>query len=182
MNKLTKIFIVSVLALIVFMFMTAPDVKRINRNKIDFHVNASDRLFFKNLRQYYYVSAPTKNGQFDAFALKKEMEDASAHLRFKIINNWRMDEAYIFLSDTNDQVSGRFELILDSTYVWHLDKIDAREQLAMAAAVYEALQQEESRFRFLSKEDQVTALWETPDARQLTKTVLHDYFKLVGAI
>lgn len=182
MNTLTKIFLLGIALLVAFVFLTAPDVQQVRRGKADFHVNASDRLYFKNLRQYYYRSSLTKEDQFEAFILKKEEETSTSPLRFKILNNWRIDEAYIMLSDTAETSSGLIEVESDSDLQWSLDGMDAQDHMEMAMELFELLQREEQQCFYSSAQGGRVALWNQQKDRQLALIVLKDYFKLIGAL
>lgn len=182
MNKLTKFFVGSIILLVAFVLLSAPDVKRVKRALADFHVNASDRLYFKNLRQYYYRSSTTKGEQFEVFTLKQADTDLQSPLRFKILNNWRMDEAYIMLTDTADVTLGK--VILDGTVMepWDLQNLDGEGHMQLAMDLFEHLQDDGNRCFYDHPDLGRMELWSDKAERQRTLTVLKDYFKLVGAL
>lgn len=181
MNKLTKVFVGSIVLLVAFVIFTAPEIKRVKRDIADFHVNASDRLYFKNLRQYYYRSSMTKEQQFEVFVLKQSDIERRTPLRFKILNNWRMDEAYIMLSDTSDVVSG--QIMLDNKgFEWQLSDLDAEGHLLLAMDLFEYLQDDEARCLYKHPEYGRIEIWNEKHERQEALTVLRDYFKLIGAL
>lgn len=181
MNRLTKVFVGSIILLVAFVVLTAPEVKKVKRALADFHVNASDRLYFKNLRQFYYQSSMTKEQQFEVFVLKRSGGEQRTPLRFKILNNWRMDEAYIMLSDTGDVVSGG--IMLDNgRSEWQLSDLDAEGHLQLAMDLFEHLQEENMRCFYEHPEYGRREIWNEKQERQEALTVLRDYFKLIGAL
>ncbi|MEX2596647.1 MAG: hypothetical protein WEC59_06925 [Salibacteraceae bacterium] len=70
-NKLKSTFFGSVILLVVLSLWSLPDANKIRLDKIGFHVNDSDYLYFNNLRLFYYQIEAATKGEMRVLRLKK---------------------------------------------------------------------------------------------------------------
>ena len=181
MRKLSGILALTVLGLVALVVLTAPDVHLLREDRIGFDVRESDHLYFRNLRQFYYRSEPTQNGQFDLFRLKRFKEVSTSPLEWVIISNWRQDQAYIYLQGS-EELTGKLELRSpgEERVAFKLDNLNAQDHLSIAVEAYDALQRQGVAIFWLSEQEAVE-VWVEPEERIAMITVLKDFFKLTGS-
>jgi hypothetical protein len=168
------------IGLVVLAMWTAPDVKRVNFTDLDFHVNASDRLYFKNLRQFYYSVSQTETNQFERFTLKTSEEGAEV-VQFEILNNWRIDEAYIRLASVEKVQSPIISYHYGLRKNWELTTLNAEDHLIMAGELFEVLQADTALVT-LSYGSVSEPIWQENESRAAALTLLKDYFRLIGGL
>lgn len=169
-----------ILGLVTLAMLTAPDVKRINFKALDFHVNASDRLYFRNLRLFYYLASDTENNQFERLVLKADGAQEE-EVRFEILNNWRFDEAYIRLALEENEDDVLLGYHRGEERVWQLKSLNAEDHLIMAGELFEVLQVDTAQV-YLKKEELTIPIWQQTESRSAALTVLKDYFRLIGGL
>lgn len=180
---LTRTVVGSTLALILLAVFTYPGQPRILHEKVNFHVLESDALFFKNLRQFYYDKQVREDAGYELFFHPDQKIFADWAPRLVIVNNWKMDEAYItFQTRNGDQANAKLRLATtNEKEVIDLKNANVLMQLELAVSLYQCVNDEKCQME-ISQNDSWTFLWSTRDERLVVKTILKDYFKLVGAI
>lgn len=91
-----NIFSLLVFALLYACGDTPP--KHSNQPRQLFRTTAPSRLYFKNMRSYYYNQDTKSDTRIDVYTLKAFSDDATHPILLPIImDNWLEDEAYILL-------------------------------------------------------------------------------------
>jgi hypothetical protein len=174
-------------ALIILAVSTAPSQPSLKMDRFGSHVMESNELYFKNLRQFYYARSHREDAGFDFFRYKDRwegMEQTSDSLRFAIVFNPRMDEAYILAEWHDEPLSDSLFVRMESARGIHellLPTGGVEDQLLFAQQMYDMLGDDEAKFTYQYKQASGT-LYASPDVRSSVKMVLRDYFRLVGAL
>ncbi len=178
--KIIKIFgIASISLVLVLAFFND---KRANNSGEDdtFRMVDSDRLYFLNLRAIYYDRENRADAGMALFRHgKRQISDSIPKLDLLIIMNSRKDEAYLYLEPINFdwpikiRVSGQNqskEFILENGNKFdHLSHIEK-----LKGGIVEGLPFE------LFYKDAWIPVWDTPKEKEILKTILEDYFRLLN--
>jgi predicted HNH restriction endonuclease len=180
---LEKAMVLFVLGLVVLFVFATPAQKQLKEDQLDFTVLESDALYFKNLRQYYYVKRTREDAKFDLFCLKSTSDASSQKMaNFMIISNWLNDMAYVkLLVDSNKIVSYRM-VITAGADTFNIASMNMEEHQYLASKVYASFASEEGKYILLSEQEELVEVWKTHEERKRIKRILQDYFKLVGAL
>jgi len=178
--RIIKIFgIASISLVLVLSFFND---KRANNSGEDdtFRMADSDRLYFLNVRASYYDRENRTDAGMTLFRHgKRQISDSIPALDLLIILNSQKDEAYLYLEPLNldwpikIRASGQNqseEFILEngnkSDHKSHLDKLKPWIE-------------DTASFDLWFKEGWIP-IWETPKEKEVLKTVLNDYFRLLN--
>lgn len=158
--------------MMVWALMTSSGNYPLEPGNVCFEVREGDALYFRNLRiSNYRIKEDTASG-FEIL-VHKDFESESA-LIFKIVRNWRQDEAYIFPElSTSDQAL----LVFADGTEYALNLADAELSWQIAAKVYNALKDEE--LVQMKQAGSVYPALMSDSERKACKQTLKDYFKLV---
>ncbi len=119
---------------LLFLFLIVVACERLPENtdrKPDplFSTTAPSRLYFKNMRSFYYRQSTKPETKIDLYTLKKIPEKADRPLLIPIIaDNWLQDEAYLLL-EPNDHPAWRADTL---NIKWEDPKTGASGAIAMA--------------------------------------------------
>ncbi len=185
LNPPVKWFSYFLLFMVGFSLLLAPTPQPVNWEQISFSTTASSRLYFKNVRSYYYNIFSREKPPLVLYRYKRRLRDSSfAHLQFMIVENPHADEAYIF-AEANfgpEQLTASRLVFSDadtshnSTPPLHLLNNEGHYQLA--ARVYNHLLDNE-QIMLVNGNDTIMELWASGKLRDNALTVLEDYFTLV---
>ena len=178
--KIIKIFgIASISLVLVLSFFND---KRANNSGEDdtFRMADSNRIYFLNVRASYYDRENRTDAGMALFRHgKRQISDSTPTLDLLIILNPINDEAYIYLEPLNFdwpikiRVSGKNqskEFILENGNKFdHLSHINK-----LKAGIYEGLSYE------LFLRDAWIPIWDTPNEKEVLKTIINDYFRLLN--
>ncbi|MFN7118632.1 MAG: hypothetical protein ACK4TA_17675 [Saprospiraceae bacterium] len=122
-----------------------PAPSSITQPQQQFRTTPPARLYFKNMRSYYYQQSTEAETKIDFYTLKKFQDPEERPLLMPVIaDNWLEDEAYIFFkNDQTDLFTDTLHLQLEDnnnmdTLVW--TKFDYEGQYLMIQQLFEALQ------------------------------------------
>lgn len=175
-NELQRAFVYFLAAIVVMVSLYAlfgPQGKKINLKEIDFTTSNSSRLYFKNMRSYFYAIEEKKQAKFELYRLKS----SDSLFRFVIVSNWLMDESYVIaesnyktftLEWSNSKQTGSLEIKGETN----------RAHYIFAAELFEQLERK-SQLWLISKDSKVKL---SEEQKTSLKTSLRDYFKLVGKL
>lgn len=178
--KIIKIFGIASITL-VFVLSFFNDKKANNSGEDDtFRMADSDRIYFLNVRASYYDRENRTDAGMALFRHgKRKISDSIPTLELLIILNPKNDEAYIYLEPLNFhwpiklRVSGKNqskEFILENGNKFdHLSHINK-----LKAGIYEGLSFD------LFLRDAWIPIWDAPDEKEVLKTILNDYFRLLN--
>ncbi len=183
-GKAVILFVMMVLGL---SFLFAPTPQPVDLSEVSFNMTSSARLYFRNVRSYYYQIKPDKASRFILYHLKaQETLSGKLHLDFTIVENPLQDEAYIFLElqGSGKQYENPHVLINTDqglTEKWPLNGLNNEEHLKTAAALWKALLLEQKVFLQMGNEG-ITPFLDQPRTRKNAEIILEDYFKLIGKL
>lgn len=180
-KKLKWFFVLWFILMIAFATLTFPEHKPLKKiAEVSFHVQENEELYFKNIRSYYYETEEREDAQFYLYRLKSRRKDSlQPTLNLTIVNNWRMDQAYILIEPNFDsqqdlQLTFQIDNRLDTLQG---DLLNTPKHYELAMRIYETITQEGS---VQTLEENPKNLFVKEEDRQAAIRVLKDYFKLVG--
>lgn len=173
-------FVVVVLTL---SFIFAPEPKPVNWDKFEAHTTSDSRLYFNNIRSFYYHRYPEERPPMILYRLKNRVNDTThVQLHFTIVQNILTDEAFTVAEWQNLPESKENMRLMaytqKDTVTLPLNNLNARGEYQLAQVVYTTLQ-EEGQLYLAHKNDSIAGLLHTPKQRETVETVLRDYFKLI---
>lgn len=183
-KKLKWFFLAWLIAMVVFAWASFPEHKPLKKSKeIAFRVLENEELYFKNVRSFYYDKEVREDAQFDLYRIRTRRKDSTVPtVNFVIVNNWRMDEAYVLAEqnfDAGDELLIRHRSAPDEPYdTLALNLSNNAEHYAFARAVYSALAEEE-QLEVMKGRRFYPLYQDGKELGSILKT-LKDYFKLVG--
>jgi hypothetical protein len=178
--KIIKIFGIASISLV--LILSFFNDKRANNSGEDdtFRMEDSDRLYFLNVRASYYDRENRTDAGMALFRHgKRQISDSIPALDLLIILNSRKDEAYLYLEPKNFEwpiklrASGQLrseELILNNG-----NKSDQKSHVDKLKPWIE----ETASFELWHKEAWIP-IWEIPKEKEVLKTILNDYFRLLN--
>tara|TARA_B100000965_G_C19583026_1_gene754452 strand:+ start:1754 stop:2317 length:564 start_codon:yes stop_codon:yes gene_type:complete len=186
MQKLKQWFLIWLLILIAGLVLYAifgPQGKRLDWSKIDYSMNSSSQLYFKNMRSYFYEQEVFEEGNYILHRIKSRNTDSVLNkLSIVIVQNVIQDAAFIRLE------SGMLDLDEEKMILtWQQEKREGKLVLenstneahyTFAAQLYNLL--EANAKLWLILDGQKMELSEK-EKKSLRKS-LGDYFKLVGKV
>ena len=185
LGRAVILFVVCFLSLIL---LFAPRPHPVDMHTASFGMTSSARLYFHNVRSYYYDIKPHEASRFVLYHLKRRERDTNVVcLQFTIVENTSGEEAFIYieLQDAGKQYQKPHVLIstksLDSTVTEPLYNLNNEGHYQLAAAIWKALLEDQD-FYLLDDRDTVGPLLQTHRARKNAEIVLEDYFKLIGKL
>jgi hypothetical protein len=171
------------LVMILFAALSFPEHKPLKKmDEVSFHVQENEELYFKNIRSYYYEIEEREDAQFRLYRLKARRKDSlQPTLNLAIVNNWRMDEAYVLI-EPNFEIEDGYSLALSTEN--QSDTINSKflntpQQFILATKIYETLAAE-GTVKLIENEG--VDLFEKEEDRMVVMRVLKDYFKLIGKL
>lgn len=171
--------------MLIILAITFPEDRPIRLFPIDFRVPENEEIYFKNMRSYYYDREDHEEAQFQLYRIESRVVDTlKPQLHFAIVLNWLQDEAYI-LAEPNTLLQQEDSVRIRISYtdgsaptLLAFAHADNYAHYQFAGNLYMALR-EETEFSFLF-EDEWRPLFPDNEGRISTKTLLKDYFRLVG--
>ncbi len=150
-------------------------------------MTSSARLYFRNIRSYYYDIKPHEASHFILYQLKsRERDTLITHLDFTIVENILRGEAYIYLDLSTPGKQYAQARVLLSNYsspseAEPLYDLNNEGHFRTAAFIWKGLLQDE-KFYLLDGLDTITEFLNNPRHRSNAEIVLEDYFKLTGKL
>lgn len=173
--------------MLVLMAISAPEETRLNKTGVSFRTAESAELYFKNMRSFFYNIEEDKQSGFTLYRIKSRNQDTIyPSLSYALVNNWRQDETYI-LTEPNPALNDLEDIHLKiqfedgTTYLDSFYLADSFRHYLIAEQVFEAVQQENSSFHLIYRDEKVE-IWPSEDERKSIRRTLKDYFKLTGRI
>lgn len=173
-------FVVVVLTL---SFIFAPEPKPVNWNKFETHTTSDSRLYFNNIRSFYYHRYPEEKPPMVLYRLKNRIKDtADVQLHFTIVLNILTDEAFT-VAEWQNLPWPKEDMLLTAytdkdTVKLPINYLSAPAEYKLARVIYNTLQKE-GQFYLAHNNDTVVRLLHQPKQRETAETVLRDYFKLI---
>lgn len=163
-------------------FLFAPQPKPVSIYDISFATTSSSKLYFKNVRSYYYDIIHDNKSRFTFYKLKRRSRDTLTPLvQFEIIDNPLADEAYLY-AKINPLNRDSLKLVtthLDSIVKVKLSLMNNEAYYKLGAIVYRALIHNNPVY-LTDGNDTIKQLYTTKLENLNAEIVLEDYFKLVS--
>lgn len=178
--KIIKIFGIASISL-VFILSFFNDKRANNSGEDDtFRMTDSDRLYFLNVRAIYYDRENRTDAGMALFRHgKREISESIPALDLLIILNSRKDEAYLYLELKNFEwpikIRTSNELKSEDFFLDNGNKFDHKSHVDKLKPWIE----ETASFELWYKEAWIP-IWETPKEKEVLKTILNDYFRLLN--
>lgn len=161
--------------------LTAPESKPVDYQEVSFDTSSDSRLYFQNIRSYYYDIDRFSKKPMEIYRLKRRSsEKDEERINFDIIRTPGMDQAFIYT-----HIGKRF-LSCDSLHLAFemyplqksLQMLDSEQHFEIAAMVYTSLLSEKAIY-LLCKGDTLEELYLDKGAQLDVEITLEDYFRLV---
>lgn len=167
--------------ILVLAFLFAPEPKPVNFKEISFSTTSDSRLYFQNIRSFYYqIDAFSKKPMIIYSLKRRTLQQDSGSLQFSIIRHPHSNAAYAYAEPGPD-----FQQY-DSLYVTFraykqepLWQINSETHYRIAAKVYSSLLNEQAIF-ILSGNDTLKQLYTDRQTSLNARVTLEDYFKLTN--
>jgi hypothetical protein len=162
-------------------FLFAPKKRAVDYNLISFESSANTRLYFHNVRSYYYhLDSRTKAPMLIYRLKRRDAKRDSLSLNFDIIRHPSADESFIYSYlgrgfEKYDSLSLSFEAFTERESLTNLQK---ENHYRIAAKTYTSFIQEKAVF-LMQGSDTIKELYSEGNTFAETEVVLEDYFKLV---
>lgn len=168
-----------VIVLLGLSFLFPHEEALLDRSEFSFSTTSDSRLQFNNVRSYWYRRTEIPEQGADKYTYSKWDENMTQSVRPTIINQWRVDEATLFLiPQIGLETSGKIYLKLaDDTFAIQLDELDREAHIDIADRWYRHLDTAHS-YALLTEEEIEIEVSDTE--LKGVKTVLKDYFTLVN--
>tara|TARA_R110000868_G_scaffold236861_4_gene490927 strand:+ start:996 stop:1556 length:561 start_codon:yes stop_codon:yes gene_type:complete len=181
LGKWLFIWLLGMTAMVVLIALLFPG-KHVDLKEINFKTSSSSRIYFKNMRSYFYDSEQDKASNYQLNRISTREIDDSNTFNFIIIDNWLLDEAYIML-ETNlvdfpdSSIKIKYVESNEEKFI-QLKEANNEANYIFAAQLYEVISRKNQLSIYQSNK------W-TPFSQEELKSLkksLEDYFKLVGKI
>lgn len=180
LNQLQKWFLLWFGGMVAFCFFTYPDYAPIKETTYSAHIIADRRIYFMNLRRYYYETSTDSASQFNLYTLKKWPNDAElCPMKFVLVDNWLQDEMYIMPSLSENLVDGKTSVTIAKD-TFDITNSNVTEWYTLAEACYMAINQQQPII--LVHQSQEMQIFKDEESRKAALTVLEDYLKLIRKI
>lgn len=167
--------------LISLAILTAPEPKPVDYKAVSFETSSDSRIYFHNIRSYYYDIDRFSKKPMEIYRLKRRTKaDDKERINFDIIRAAGMEQAFIY---TNvgakfrecDSLSLAFEMYpLEKS----LQLLNSEDHFEIAAMVYTSLLSKKSIY-LLCQSDTFKELYLDKAAQLDAEITLEDYFRLV---
>ncbi len=180
MNPPVKWLLVFVGVVLFLSFLFAPGKTPVNWSEIDFSTTSDARLYFHNVRSFYYHLDATSKKPMRIYSLRRRTpEDDSLSLQFNIVQHPNNDQAYIYAS-----LGKAFKHIDSASVVFTKGlakepfyRLKAENHYRIAAKVYQSLEQENPVY-LVHRQDTLANLYDLKQSQINAEITLEDYFKL----
>lgn len=178
--KVLKIFLGSALALV--LVLSFFDGYRANNTGKDraFQVADADRLFFVNLRSIHYEREVRPEAGMELFRHGKRLKPDTIPIFFPaLLLHSKQEEAYLFFELEGADYPIQIQAILGGEVIQiPFDLGGNTAHKALGEQLWSLLQQNASFS--LSVNGKETPLWKTESEKEVLKTVLTDYFRILN--
>lgn len=167
--------------MLIIAFIFAPKKRPIDYTDISFESSANSRLYFHNVRSFFYRIDTRSKAPMLIHRLKRRIpERDSLNLNFDIIRQSAADEAFIFSYLGNhfqnfDSLSLKFSAYADGE---SLSNLRNEDHFRIAAKTYSSFLKEEPIY-LMQGSDTIQELFSDRAAFIDAEITLEDYFKLV---
>ena len=179
-----------VFAVLLLLFSACKPIsdKPVDKNNPKFSTTEDSELFFKNVRQVYYNLERQEQTKLDIYRHKKRQERSeSPIINLAIAHNWRFDEAYLLIESNSYfrnfqdiQIHWKHEQSGETGIYFLEQKSNKNEYFRFASEIYASIIAKHTLW-ILDKKTKIPFL-ENQEEREVFKTTMKDYYRLVGLI
>jgi len=161
-------------------FLFAPEPQPVDYEAVSFKTTSDSRLYFNNVRSYFYKIDRFSKKPMNIFRLKRRVpERDSLSINFSIAHYPGAEQAFIIVEpgmayEQCDSLVVKFDKYPDSE---PLKLINGEQQYKVAAKVYSSLLEEGGIFLCCGT-DTLQRLYQDKSSQLDAEIVLEDYFKL----
>lgn len=182
MNPAAKALLIFVFGILFLAFAFAPKPKPIDLNVVSFETTADSRIYFHNVRSFYYHLDARSKKPMRIFSLRRRTaENDSLSLQFNIVQNPSTDESFVF-AQAGEGFKQYDSLLVGFSGGMKSEKLgaaSAEDHYRVAAKVLSALNNDENVF-LLNNTDTLKTLYKENQTRINVEITLDDYFKLIN--
>lgn len=181
-NPAARALFLFVVLLLGLSFLFAPQPKPVDYRQVSFATSADARLYFHNVRSFYYAVDSRSKTPMVIYRLKRRnAAEESSSLQFAIVQHPHTDEAFPFVELGNTLKQYPHLAVHFSKYgvTKPLSKLNAQEHYAIAALTYSSFLAE-SAVLLLDQTDTIGPLYRDKELRRNASVTLDDYFTLIG--
>jgi hypothetical protein len=176
---LGKIVVGMSTALLALALLFPPKKTEVDLEGVHFSTANSSKMYFKNVRSYYYRIQEDKQSGFVLYRHKGfSYPENTDGMRLMIVENWREDEAYLFFEFSDDE-SAFFLKVATSDSLMPLNQVNTTLLYQSGKALYQAASKGQSHEVFSEFGISLPLPTERRYQRALQAT-LEDYFRLTG--
>ena len=180
LNPLVKGFLAFFVLTFGFAFLFAPELKPVNYEEVSFQTTSDSRLYFNNVRSFFYRIDRFSKAPMEIYRLKRRSGSRdSSNLNFAIAHYPGADQAFIVAELGADYRHCDSLILRFEAYpgVESLELMDGEQQFKIAAKVYSSLL-EEQRIFLCCGSDTLKQLYVDKAEELDAEVALEDYFKL----
>ena len=181
LNPPVKWLLGFIFGVLVLAFAFAPRPQPVDISKISFNTTSDSRLYFQNIRSFYYnIDALSKKPMIIYKLKRRKAAEDSMSLQFSIIQHPLTDNAFAYA-----ELGGNWKQY-DSLYVEFtsfkgelLGHLSSEAHYRIAAKVYSSLLEGKPVY-LLSANDTLRQLYTNEQARINAEITLEDFFRLTN--
>jgi hypothetical protein len=181
-NPPVKWLIGFIIILLSLAFLFAPDASPAPKlGKVSFKTTSDARIYFHNLRSFYYSIDATSKKPMQIYSLRRRQKNLdSLSLQFDIIQNPGSNQAFIYsaLGTGFEHIDSAFVTVEKSKESTYYSNLRATDHYKLARLVYKALE-ENRKVYLMSAKDTVVNLYNSEQSAINAEITLEDYFKLI---
>ncbi len=173
-------FILTMATLLALAFLFAPEIKPVDYQAVSFKSTADSRMYFNNIRSYYYHIDTRSKAPTTIYRLKRRSSERdSSNLNFAIVHYPGAEEVFIFASagkayEQYDSLRVIFDKYPDAE---NLLGINREGHFRIAAKVYTSILEEKAVY-LAHGDDTLKRLFTNKASSLDAEITLEDYFKL----
>ncbi len=157
--------------ILVLSFLFAPTPSPHDYFNTDFSYTSSSKIYFNNVRSYYYIRSNEQKAGFHSYELKKQrMRAEEWPFTLLLLDNWRSEEVYI-----NVEMDSLLVALEVDTTRYMVKAFNRDDMHAIAASVYLAVK--ENKIVKAVYSDSTTIVFDDRKDRKALETCLFDYFR-----
>lgn len=175
-------FSLFILGMLGLAFYFSPEAKAVDFTEISFQTSADSRLYFNNVRSYFYhIDTRSKSPAIIYRIKRRSPERDSLSVVFDIVHYPGAEDAFVFTTagkgfGDSDSLFLAFENYPNNEI---LSGINGEGHYRIAAKTYSSLLDQGRVFLLSGSSDTLQELFTDKASRLDAETVLEDYFKLV---
>lgn len=173
-------FMIVVLGLLGLAFLFAPEKRPVDYQDISFKSSSDSRLYFNNVRSYYYHIDRRSKAPTSIYRLKRRSpERDSLNLNFAIVHYPGAEEVFVFASagKAYEQFDSLRVIFNKYPNAENLQGIDREGHFRIAAKTYSSILADQAMY-LAAGSDTLTTLFTDKSSLLDAEITLEDYFKL----